>query len=189
MKVFWGIALIVILAGIGAYFYQPTLDPGAVEPPFKPLDPPTSTLIDPVEVFQKAFWKRPTIGDNILHAERREWADSAGVKRWEWFIEVEPSPELVKYLREDNAFSLVPVATVSSVSDSPTWFQFKPEDVETLAGPQGKMQLFFSKSKPRLYATDGGGGFQPGVPEAAPPRPSEKATNGRIPATSPPTSR
>ena len=153
------------------------------------LDPPTSTQSDPSEVFQKAFWKRPTANDKILHAERREWADSAGVKRWQWFIKVEPSPDLVRYLREDNAFSLVPVATVSSISDSPAWFQFKPEDVEALAAPQGKMQLFFSKSKPLLYATDRGGGFRAGAPEAVPSVPIEKAAGGRIPVTSPPTSR
>lgn len=29
--------------------------------------------------------------------------------KWQWFIVVQPSPELVKYLRDDNAFGLVSV--------------------------------------------------------------------------------
>lgn len=186
--------LSVLVGGLGYYVVSPELaTPVTDSPPASheshPPDPPTSTLTDPVEVFQKAFWKRPASGDRILNAERREWSDSGGIKRWQWFIEVEPSPGLVKYLREDNAFALVPVATVSPVSDSPAWFRFSPEDVEALATPQGKMQLFFSKSKSRLYATDGGGGFQSGLPEAARIGPSEKSTSGRIPATSPPRTR
>lgn len=155
-----------------------------------PPNPPTSTLTDSTEVFQKAFWKRPTADDTILHAERREWADAEGVQRWQWFIAVEPSATLVKHLREDNAFSLAPAKSVPVVKDAPEWFAFPSSDVEILQAPRGEMCLFFSKTKRLLLATDSGGGFHPGATESAKPPPAPTAgqvVSGRLPKTPPPT--
>lgn len=53
-------------------------------PPDVPSDTsPTTTLSDPVAVFQRAFWKRPAADDKILHAERREWSGADGVQKWQ----------------------------------------------------------------------------------------------------------
>lgn len=158
----------------------------------KSHEPPTTTITDFTEVFQRAFWKRPAADDRILHAERREWSDTAGVKRWQWFIAVEPSSQLVKYLRDDNAFSLTPAAVVPEMVEAPAWFAYRAADVDVLQAPHGNMRLLFSKSKRLLLATDSGGGFHPGVPEpvkpaAGSPSPGQ-ATTGRLPVTSPPTS-
>jgi hypothetical protein len=150
---------------------------------------PTSTTTDHTEVFQKAFWKRPTANDKILHAERREWADAAGVQKWQWFIAVEPSPELVKYLREENAFMLSPSSTVPAVDRAPDWFRYDPQDVDVLMTSRGGLRLFFSKSKSLLLGTDAGGGFQPGAPEpitVTAPAPNPPTNSGRLPATPPP---
>ena len=77
------------------------------------VDPPTSIDNEPVRIFQRAFWVRPTPADKILHAERREWKDADGVQKWQWFLVVVPSPALLKRLRDDNAFGLMPAATAS----------------------------------------------------------------------------
>jgi hypothetical protein len=118
------------------------------------------------------------------------------VSKWQWFLVVEPAPALVKHLREDNAFSLVPATTVSAIPEAPAWFAFKPGDVEILQGPNGNMRLFFSKTKRLLHATGSGGGFHPGATESA--KPAEpppaatgrhgppRAATGRLPLTSPP---
>jgi hypothetical protein len=121
---------------------------------------------DPQEVFHRAFWQRPSPEDRILHAERREWSDENGVKRWQWFLAVEPSPALVKRLRVDNAFGVRPLNTAPSIPAAPPWFKV-PGDVETLAAAHGNLRLLFTKSDKLLYATDHGGGFRPGVPESA----------------------
>jgi hypothetical protein len=189
MKAATGIAAAVLLGGLGFYLLKPAQPPGGAMPPALSVDPPTSTLNDPVEVFQKAFWKRPGTNDKILHAERREWADGQGVKRWQWFIAVEPSPELVRHLREDNAFSLVPAAAVPPIPDAPAWFGFQTGEFEAFHAPRGNMRVLFSTTKPLLLATDSGGGFQSGVPEEAPPGQKGQTTSGRIPLASPPTSR
>ena len=42
-----------------------------------------------------------------------------------------------------------------------------PGDVEILQAPNGNKRSFFSKTKRLLYASGIGGGFQPGIPEAA----------------------
>ncbi|MFT5191293.1 MAG: hypothetical protein ACI9DF_006049 [Verrucomicrobiales bacterium] len=58
--------------------------------------PESPTVADEaaIEVFQRAFWKRPTSEDKILHAERREWTGDDGQLQWHWFLVVELSPEL-----------------------------------------------------------------------------------------------
>lgn len=192
MKAFVSAAVIVMAAALGLFLIS--RDHGAHDShqspashPSRPAEPPTATLTDASEVFQKAFWKRPTAGDQILHAERREWADSDGVQRWQWFIAVKPSAELVKHLRDDNAFNLVPATSSTRSPDAPDWFRFVPAEVTILHAPGGNMRLAFSKQDNLLYATDSGGGFQPGAPAPVKPLQSQQATStGRLPTTPPP---
>lgn len=117
------------------------------------------------EVFRRAFWKRPSSNDKILHAERREWTGVDGQLQWQWFLVVEPSPELVKHLRDDNAFSLVAAAAVPSPREAPSWFVCPTENVAVLRAPRGSnLCLVFSKSNTLLHASDAGSGFRPGAP-------------------------
>ncbi|MFT4640024.1 MAG: hypothetical protein ACI8T1_003349 [Verrucomicrobiales bacterium] len=150
MKAFYSILLLVLLVGCDVETDEMLVDDK-----------------DAIEVFQRAFWKRPTPHDKILHAERREWSDSDGTEQWQWFIVVEPSPELLKHLREDNAFGLSVAGTAPIPSAAPSWFTFEQDDVDILQAPRGNMRLFFSKAKDLLYATDTGGVFRPGVSEPA----------------------
>jgi hypothetical protein len=152
-------------------------------------DPPTTVEKDPTEIFQKAFWKRPTADDKIHHAERREWSDSEGVQRWQWFIVVEPSAALLKHLREDNAFSLTPAASFLTTAEAPPWFKLSPGEFELLHDPHGNMRLYFSKSRPLLLATDSGGGFYPAVTPTEKPVPTGQQPTGRIPLSPAPAER
>lgn len=150
-------------------------------------------LPDPnaTEVFKKAFWRAPSAGDEILHADRREWSDAEGVTKWQWFIAVKPSPELLKYLRDDNAFGLTPAESAQLPEDKPAWFVFDTSEVSVLSSPRGRMQLIFQQRENTLYATDAGGGLQRGAPEPASPTPSAPAratpVPGRLPNSPPPT--
>lgn len=149
--------------------------------------PPTTTLTDPASVFQKAFWKRPTPEDQILHAERREWKGKDGVSKWQWFIAVKPSPSLVNHLIADNAFMLtaVPVSDISEQTAAPKWFPPPKETAVVLTNTTGTFRLFWDKENNLLHATDSGSGFGPGAPE-----PARVVTvtqpEGRLPTTPPP---
>lgn len=102
-------------------------------------------------------------------------------------IALKPSAEMIKHLRTDNAFNLVPATTSTRSTGAPDWFQFEPTEVEILPAPGGNMQLAFSKQDNLLYATDSGGGFQPGAPAPVKPRqPQQQTTSGRLPTTPPP---
>jgi hypothetical protein len=147
--------------------------------------PPTLTSTDAEEIFKKAFWRRPSPTDQIQHAERHEWRDADGLERWQWFLVVSASPELIKYLRDDNAFGLVPASAAPVVSEAPAWFRFKPEDVAVLQASHSGMRLMFSKSDNTLYATDSGRGFTKGAPEP-PPATQGAQTPGRISSSPPP---
>lgn len=187
MKGYIGLGAVALLVAYGIYRALSAKAPKLVETlSHQSVDLPTSTSTDPTEIFQKAFWKRPATDDKILHAERREWSDAAGVRKWQWFLVVEPAPALVKHLREDNAFSLVPAITVSAIKEAPAWFAFDRGDVEILQAPNGNMRLFFSKTKRLVHATGSGGGFQPGIPEAARVAASPPVATGRLPLTPPP---
>jgi len=185
------IAAALGLTGL-AYVLGPGKSPSPAPP--APATPPVSqplasravVKVDPAEVFRRAFWQPPGTGDQILHAERREWTDPAGLKRWEWFLVVEPSIELVKYLREDNAFGLVPVPKVPEMADAPPWFAFRPDEVDVLQAPHGNLHLFFSKTKRLLHATSSGMGFRPGAPEAVKAVPPVQSPSGRLPTRPPP---
>ena len=190
MKRFGLIGAALGVAGL-AYVFVPgkNSSPAPADPPVSQRPPtPAAVTIEPAELFRRAFWQRPGTGDKILHAERREWTDADGLKRWQWFLVVEPSPELVKYLREDNAFGLVPGSAGSLNPEPPSWFVFKPDEFSIFRSPHSGMRLMFSKTENLLYATDSGQGFTKGAPEpakkAAPP-----SASGRLPTTPPPVSK
>lgn len=141
---------------------------------------------DPAAVFQRAFWKRPTPADEIRHAERREWRDADGITRWQWFIEVKPSPELVKHLIADNAFSLVPAGSPPLVAKPPAWFAVDTKASRILRAPGGGMTLLFDEKSNLLLATDSGGGFRKGAPEPTKPVARNTAVASRLPNHPPP---
>lgn len=147
--------------------------------------PPTQILSDANEIFKKAFWRRPSAEDEIVHAERHEWRDVENLERWQWFIEVRASAGLVKYLRDDNAFGLVPASTLPEIDEAPSWFRFDPADFVLYTAPHGGMRLMFSKEGNTLYAMDSGRGFTKGLPEP-PPAAQEAPVPGRLPTTLPP---
>lgn len=149
-------------------------------------DAPTQIENDPVKIFQRAFWASPTNEDRILHAERREWSDADGLEKWEWFLVVEPSPALLKRLRDDNAFGLFPAASATVIGHAPDWFRFDVDKVSVMKSPHSKLQLIFSKGDHALYATDSGLGFRPGAPEPIKTTPQQVPVPGRLPTTPPP---
>lgn len=189
MKLLILIAAILILAAFGWYLASPMSDRSNHSDRSDQTDhyqKPTATLTDPTVVFERAFWKHLSADDHILHAERREWSSGDGVKKWQWFIAVQPSPQLVKYLRDDNAFNLAPATAPSAGEDAPEWFRFAPAEVEAFTAPAGSMALAFSKAGNVLYATDSGTGFRPGAAEPAPAPIVQTEPSGRLPKTSPP---
>jgi hypothetical protein len=174
------------VAVVGWYLGSPKADPSV---PSHLSDrsnpkPPTSTVTDPALVFQKAFWKRPTSEDQILHAERREWQDKGGLSKWQWFIAVKPGPALVDHLITDNAFMLVKAAKPLP-ADLPEWFQPPAETVTSYTNPGGTFHILWDKEKNLLHATDSGSGFRPGAPEPARAI-TEAQPEGRLPTTPPP---
>lgn len=188
MKILSTLVLLAGIAGIAVYFLLGrTADPAAPPAPVvSQVDPPTAVKDDANEIFQKAFWRRAGEGDKILHAERREWSDADRLEKWQWFIVVDPSPELVKHLRDDNAFELTPTEAKGETKGAPSWFTPPSSDVDVLQAPRGNMRLVFSKTKNLLYASDAGGGFQAGAPEKIKETPAPAASSGRLPSTPPP---
>jgi hypothetical protein len=182
------VAVILAVAWFALSRWIPQADTVAPENP----DPiawlqgaPTDTVTDSEEIFKRAFWRRPGNDDHIQHAERHEWSDADGLKRWQWFLVVSASTELIKYLRDDNAFGLVPASSAPAVSEAPSWFRFKQEDFTCLRASHAGMCLMFSKSNNTLYATDSGRGFTKGAPEPAPATQGAQPS-GRIPSSPPP---
>lgn len=189
-RYYWILSLVAVLLllwlgshGVGALL-TPQVDPPP--PAAANSDPPTSIQNDPVKIFQRAFWASPTSEDTILHAERREWSGADGLEKWQWFLVVEPSPALLKRLRDDNAFGLLPAASAAAIGNAPDWFRFDADEVSVLKSPQAKLQLIFSKNHRMLYATDSGLGFRPGAPEPIKPTPQQAPVPGRLPTTPPP---
>jgi hypothetical protein len=154
------------------------------------LPPPTNTSTDTAEVFQRAFWKRPTETDRILHAERREWADANGVDRWQWFIAVEPSVELARYLNEQNPFSLIePRGEVAIPAQPiPKWFPTKADGFKARQSQDGQMLILINTKSGHLYATSQGRGFAKPVDGTPPSAPASRSSGnpGRLPNTPPP---
>lgn len=146
---------------------------------------PTTTVTESEEIFKRAFWRLPSSEDEILQAERHEWRDADGLQRWQWFLVVKASTQLIKNLRDDNAFGLVPGSAGLLNPEAPNWFVFKPAEFSILQSPHSGMRLMFSKTDNTLYATDSGFGFRPGAPEPVKQAPSPSAP-GRLPTTPPP---
>ena len=120
---------------------------------------------DATQVFQRAFWRRPGAGDRVLHGVRREWTDAgAAVKKWQWYVAVEPSPEFRRWLLEDNPFELAPASPgtpLPAMADPPDWF---PAAEALLTLPRyrnlgGNFFVFHDAAANRIYATDHGAGF------------------------------
>lgn len=169
--------------------WHPDPSPQELRPPPAPADsqePPTHTITATAEVFKKAFWKRPTAEDHILHAERREWSGEDGISRWQWFIAVQPSRQLTDYLWENNAFGLVP-STRADIRGSPKWFPKATPNLEVRRSLRGNMTLLLNRADNILYGTDDGGGFRPGTPEStvAKPVPRQNVNGGRLPLGQP----
>jgi len=147
--------------------------------------PPDRVVMDPRLVFQRAFWRSPAAGDEIVHAERYEWHDADGVTKWHWFMEIKPSPELIKYLRDDNAFGLTRTSSVTWSDERPAWFNFDSSQAVVMNSTQAKLQLIFKAAENTLYASDSGAGMRRGAPEPAKPTPAAPIP-GRLPTSPPP---
>ena len=126
----------------------------------------TTPAFAPEDVFRRAFWRQPTKADQILHAERRETPDHAPgeIARWQWFVVVKPSPELLQTLRNPETFGLLPTRTprlANSAEPAPAWFP----DLATARGgelrqiPSGGLTTYYVATTNTLYATDTGQGF------------------------------
>lgn len=187
LRFIW-VPLLVLLLWLG-WRWRDSLRTSHVDQPSMEIlkgDGPTKIENDPVKIFQRAFWASPTSEDKILHAERREWSGADGLEKWEWFLVVEPSPALLKRLRDDNAFGLIPAASAAATANAPGWFRFDGDEVHVLKSPQAKLQLIFSRDHRTLYATDTGLGFRPGAPEPTQSTPQQAPVPGRLPTTPPP---
>jgi hypothetical protein len=148
-------------------------------------EPPDRVVMDPALVFQRAFWRSPTAEDEIVHAARYEWHDAEGVTKWAWFIELKPSPGLVKYLRDENAFGLTRTPSVTMTDERPAWFNFNSTKAVVMKSAQTKLQLIFMTADNTLYATDSGFGTRRGAPEPTKPAPTVPVP-GRLPTSPPP---
>lgn len=182
----------LLLAWLGLRMASSPARSGSLSPlqPNAVVPPPTSTNTDPVQVFQRAFWKRPTGKDQILHAERREWVAGDGLERWQWFIAVDPSDELARYLHEQNPFSLSePKGKVTLPEEPrPSWFPSSADGFTVRQSIDGQMLFLTQVDTGRLFATSQGHGFAKPV-EISPshsPAALNSATAGRLPTTPPP---
>jgi len=125
------------------------------------------TTTEGKEIFSRAFWRRPTDDDRILHAERRQWSDPGkGVRVWQWFLAIKPGPELTGYL-DTNPFriSSINLAALPSgewVADPPPWLPTLAEVREMRGQRSGDKRLMFihDDAKGILYAFDTGTGFK-----------------------------
>ncbi|MDP1580665.1 MAG: hypothetical protein Q8M02_10320 [Candidatus Didemnitutus sp.] len=127
----------------------------------------------PAEIFRRAFWRHPTATDHIIHAERREWIDQGNVQRWQWFLQLSPSAELLTALRDGESFGLLRViasrnAAVAVVT--PDWFASATAIAadEVYQSPAGGLTIYYRAGDHMLFATDAGAGFAP--PAALPER-------------------
>lgn len=154
---------------------------------------PSSISTDAGEVFRKAFWQHPGKDDRILHAERREWSDQSGLRKWQWFIIVDASPTLLKRLRDDNVFGLQHQAAKPAFSNPPDWFRVPDNGVKFMTSPHGGFCLVLDQAGRRIHATDSGEGFRPGAPEVTRDSPlpvtGSPTSHGRLPDSMPPVSK
>lgn len=161
------LALAALLIAVSAWFIhchsESPLAIAPVPPPPESLALQTNT--DSQEVFRRAFWREPAPNDKILHAERREWvSEENGVRVWQWFLAVEPAPELVTWLREQNPFNLAKSSQTTPIASRggiPAWFPATAElnKFEVQQASTGGLTLLYDATQNRLYATDTGHGF------------------------------
>ena len=154
-----------VFLAIGVIVFLTQKPPKALEiPQFLSDQLVLNTSTDPTLVFQKAFWRRPDSADKILHAERREWSQQGkDVREWQWFLAVNPSPNLAEWLKT-NPFSLPVFNDLYKYEGSapkPDWFPNDFAGFEIHKAPQGRFVLLFSAEKNLLYAIDSGAGFAP----------------------------
>ncbi len=127
----------------------------------------------PEEIFRRAFWRRPTAADRIVHADRREWSDpDRGVQRWEWFLQVRPSVALLRTLRDPATFGLLPSTTPHAPIkpfSAPAWFPSVAQlaGCQILQSPAGGLTVYYRAADNVLFATDAGRGFAPPVTQVA----------------------
>lgn len=176
-------AILIAALGIGAWFLHRALRPAPT-----PETAPGESLeksFPPELVFRRAFWRRPTPDDRILHAVRREWSDSEGVTRWHAFLAVEPGPALREWLAT-NPFSLATVPTISrEIPDPPGWFPKKFEGFTVQQSTNGNMLILTAPGGSPVYFTDHGKGFARPAETPIPPQPSSAPAN-RLPNAPPP---
>jgi hypothetical protein len=146
---------------------------------------PPSINREAATVFQRAFWRRLAEEDHVLHAERREWRNEEGaVERWEWFLAVRPGPALASYLREENPFHLSPQPAPALCESAPDWFPKVAKGFQVQQNAAGMMVFLWRRDDGVLFATDSGGGFRPGAPQA-PRSPSTPQAPARLPLAPP----
>lgn len=159
----------VFLVGAAAVIFWPQSEAPPAPPPATSTATADgmnlATATDPTLVFQRAFWRRPASDDQILHAERREWSTDGGVQKWQWFIAVSPSSQLLDYL-ETNPFSLLATRSASIPDQSPEWFPRPSSDFNIHQNAEGRFILMLSADQKHLYASDSGSGFS--APSIAP---------------------
>ncbi len=120
----------------------------------------------PTEIFRRAFWRHPTATDRIIHAERREWVDQGDVQRWQWFLQLSPSAELLAALRDGESLGLLRVIAPRNASIAvvtPDWFASATAIAadEIYQNPAGGLTIFYRANDNMLFAADAGAGFAP----------------------------
>ncbi|MBS0632450.1 MAG: hypothetical protein JSS11_11080 [Verrucomicrobia bacterium] len=125
------------------------------------------------EIFRRAFWRQPAAADRIVLADRREWSDQhEDVQRWQWFLQVEPGPELLKTLRDPATFGLLPTRNPRPLPRQvvvPAWFPTAAQvaGCEILQASGGGLTVYYRAADNVLFATDAGRGFTPPVTRVA----------------------
>jgi hypothetical protein len=166
------VSLVAALLLAGTWLLRPdAVEPVEVGPTEVTLadevpDEKIKLQLDQTEVFQRAFWRRPSEADRILNAERRHWVsvDDENVSRWQWFIEVEPGPDFTQWLVGENPFGLVQVQVPEALPEfdaAPEWMPVESELARLAAWrkPGSDFFVFIDSRNQRLFATDHGGGF------------------------------
>lgn len=172
------LAAAAALAATFVALRRPAPAPARVEPPVvvRPAGVGETVAISRAreEIFRRAFWRQPAASDRIVLADRREWSDQhRELQRWQWFLQVQPGPELLQALRDHATFGLVPTQSPRPLAKqitAPAWFP----DAAHLAGweilqaPGGSgLTVYYRASDNTLFATDAGRGFTPPVTRVA----------------------
>ncbi len=128
--------------------------------------PPAETLSRTLEfdaVFGRALWRRPQPDDLIKNAERRDWSDSEGVTRWDWFLEILPGASLQTWF-DTNPFSLrkiegaVPQIPAAEAA-RPEWFPKEASFFEVFQSSTSSFLMLRDPATKKIYLSDSGGGL------------------------------